>query len=191
MARRPPLPSREQVSQLSESLALNKANKNVYHLQKKDKFCSKVFSPPSIVLQLKHRSHFLNNPEMQESRFKKDYLDPPVASPLKAQESNKKNQLSQSYQKIDLRPKALSQSANIINWTRKDRPVSLNNFQVRLMTGILDSTVGTHFSKDFAANIQQLPSLFKRSNGEFTSYASAVPSQKLLQCKNFSPAGRA
>ena len=47
-----------------------------------------------------------------------------------------------------------SETQNILNWTKKDIPISLSNFQVRMMTGYLDSKKGAHFSKDYSAKLE-------------------------------------
>ena len=95
------------------------------------------------------------------------------------------------FNKSDNRPKQVTETANFLNWTKKERPVNLTNYQVRVITAFNDQAKGPHFSKEYRQRMDQLPSVYKKNNGEFTAYASALPHHQKVISKNFSPAQRA
>lgn len=81
--------------------------KKVYRLQKSQKFGSKVFNPSSIISQMKERGLYGNDPVgyvkvETDARFRNQISQ---LSPLKVKESNKKNQESLEFSKVDSRPK--------------------------------------------------------------------------------------
>ena len=67
----------------------------------------------------------------------------------KGNESNKKNRESMEFNKSDNRPKQIAETANFLNWTKKERPVNLTNYQVRVITAFNDQAKGPHFSKEY------------------------------------------
>jgi len=67
----------------------------------------------------------------------------------KGNESNKKNRESMEFNKSDNRPKQVAETANFLNWTKKERPVNLTNYQVRVITAFNDQAKGPHFSKEY------------------------------------------
>ena len=71
----------------------------------------------------------------------------------KGNESNKKNRESMEFNKSDNRPKQVAETANFLNWTKKERPVNLTNYQVRVITAFNDQAKGPHFSKEYRQRI--------------------------------------
>jgi hypothetical protein len=53
------------------------------------------------------------------------------------------------FNKSDNRPKQIAETANFLNWTKKERPVNLTNYQVRVITAFNDQAKGPHFSKEY------------------------------------------
>jgi hypothetical protein len=56
-----------------------------------------------------------------------------------------------------------------------------------MMTAFQDQINNPHFSKEYQKNIESFPSVFKKSNGEFTAFASAMSNHIPVMSKNFSP----
>ncbi len=77
---------------------------------------------------------------------------------------------------------------DFISGEMKPRPLNLTNASTRMMTAYHDSVNNPHFSKSFATKLSQFPSVFRRTNGEFSAYSSAYSAHKIVLCKNFSPA---
>ena len=54
------------------------------------------------------------------------------------------------------------------------------------MTAYHDSAKGPHFSNQYRQSFESIPSIFRKTNGEFSAYANAFAAHKQVMCKNFS-----
>lgn len=54
------------------------------------------------------------------------------------------------------------------------------------MSSYKEETKHHHYNKQFQKKVEELPSVFRRVNGEFTAYSAGFASHKNVMCKNFS-----
>jgi len=81
-----------------------------------------------------------------------------------------RNSQSLEFEFIDRRPKKSIYHQDFISGEVKLRPQNITNSSTRMMTKYEDQVKDPHFSKGFAMKIKEFPSVFKKVNGEFSSY---------------------
>ncbi|CDW88202.1 UNKNOWN [Stylonychia lemnae] len=174
----------------SNAYRANQTTMRQYKQSKNSKFRSTIMNPPSIMTQ--HRQQkFCNQPPntsvLNKSIKEDDYNQ--LKQLQQSQEKNKRNNQSVEYYSKDRRPKGKTIEHDFITGESKERPITLTNTSTRMFTSIKDQGINHHhYNQEFRKNVEQFPSVFRRTNGEFTAYQNAVKNHQSILCKNFSPA---
>eukprot|EP00347_Sterkiella_histriomuscorum_P007461 403348827 len=178
-----------------DALKINQTTQQLYKDQKSTKFSSSVLDPPSILTQ-HQRQKFRNvpgtnlNKSIHEDEFRNVKLI--QHSETISTDMIRRNNQSLEYNMIDRRPKKTTYHQDFISGELKPRPITLVNSSTRMLTSYKDQGINHHhFDPNFSKKVEQFPSVFRKTNGEFTAYSSAFVHHKNVMCKIFSPAQKA
>ena len=97
----------------------------------------------------------------------------------------KPNFQTNEYDNQDRREKQVTFNEDLLNGSIKKKSMPVIKASPRMVSAYKDEEVKPHYSAQYRQSIEKFPNVFRRSNGEFSAYASAFSAHKIVQCKNF------